>query len=243
MDEKGVRLCLTDLCPASRVFRSGKTHEQELYLHHKDGHRVYVLTRITPMLDSNGNLEGAVEIFSDNTSTVMARRRVERLRKLTLLDPVTELGNRRYGMINLSSRLGELKRYDWKFGVIFMDIDRFKNVNDTYGHETGDKVLKMVANTLSRNCRRFDIFCRWGGEEFLGIIANVNEADLFLIADRFRRLVEESSFKSEKGPIKVTVSVGATVPRPDDTAEGLIKRADELMYHSKSAGLNRVSMK
>ncbi|MEE8359339.1 MAG: diguanylate cyclase, partial [Candidatus Omnitrophota bacterium] len=242
LNKEGKKLCLTELCPASRVMAKGDLCEEELYLHHKDGHRVYVSTRMTPTIGPQGKITGAIEIFSDNSEAVRERRRNARLRDLAMLDPLTELANRRYGEISLRSRLHELKRYNWPFGILFIDIDHFKNINDTYNHEIGDRVLKMVSGTLSKNARPFDVFCRWGGEEFLGIIANIKDADLFLVAERFRRLIEQSSFTVDGDVINVTVSIGATTGQAYDNSESILKRADMLMYHSKSAGSNRISM-
>jgi diguanylate cyclase (GGDEF)-like protein/PAS domain S-box-containing protein len=242
LNGKGEKLCLMGLCPAKRVLEKGKVCEEDLYLHHKNGHRVYIFTRMTPIVDVKGNITGAIEIFSDNSRAVIADRRNERLRKLAMLDSLTELGNRRYAEINLRARLHELRRYGWPFGILFIDIDHFKQVNDKYSHEIGDKVLKMVAKTFSNNARPFDVFCRWGGEEFLGIIANVNEANLFLVANRFRGLIEQSSLSTGSIPIRVTVSIGATTAQVNDTTDDLLRRADTLMYHSKNAGINRISM-
>ncbi len=160
---------------------------------------------------------------------------------MTLLDPLTELGNRRYLEMQLSGRLKEMDRYGWPFGVLFADIDLFKNVNDTYGHGVGDRVLKMVGRTMQNSIRSYDIVGRWGGEEFLAVIVNVGEDHLCRIAQKLRSLVGKSRITEGKDSIRVTVSVGATLARPDDTAETLVKRADRLMYRSKASGRNRVT--
>lgn len=106
----------------------------------------------------------------------------------------------------------------------------------------GDKVLKMVANTLAHNVRPFDTVSRWGGEEFVGIMANVDRDRLFALADRLRVLVEQSALGDDSEVLRVTVSMGGALATPGDTPETLIKRADELMYRSKDAGRNQVSI-
>ena len=161
---------------------------------------------------------------------------------MALLDPLTGMGNRRFVEIGLNSRLNELQRYGWKFGLLFIDIDHFKKVNDLYGHETGDMVLKMVAGTLVHNARSFDLIGRWGGEEFVAIIANVTGEELLRIARKYRALVGESNVLAGKDRISVTISIGATLARPDDSPETLLNRADQLMYQSKLSGRNRVTM-
>jgi diguanylate cyclase (GGDEF)-like protein len=132
-------------------------------------------------------------------------------------------------------------RYGWQFGIVLIDIDHFKNVNDLYGHEIGDRALKMVAQTLLKNLRSFDVIGRWGGEEFLAIIMNVRKDPLRSIANRFRVLVEQSSFSVGNDIVQVTISLGTTLARSDDTTADLLKRVETLMYQSKSGGRNRVS--
>jgi diguanylate cyclase (GGDEF)-like protein len=143
--------------------------------------------------------------------------------------------------MHLGNRLEEMHRYGWTFGVHFVDIDDFKRVNDTYGHDAGDRVLKIVARTLSGNARPFDLFGRWGGDEFVSVIENVSYKNLDLIANRFRLLVENSYFSVGDKRIRVTVSIGATVARMHDKADKILKRADQLMYESKKAGKNRLT--
>ena len=120
----------------------------EVYLHHKHGYRVPVSVCTNPMLDLSGKVIGAVEIFSDNSPKLAITQKIKELEKMALLDPLTELANRRYIESNIQTKLDEMNRYDWPLGILFMDIDRFKNINDSYGHDIGDKVLIMVSNTL-----------------------------------------------------------------------------------------------
>ena len=241
VDEKGTNLC-KEGCPLHATLADGAMREAEVYLHHKDGHRVPVLIRVSPIHDSRGQTVGAVEVFSDNFPKVAMRENLGQLQRMALLDPLTGLANRRYMGMRLQVTLDELHRYGWPFGVIFADIDRFKKVNDSYGHEIGDRVLKVVANTFLHNVRSVDIVGRWGGEEFLGLIANVDAEQLYSIADKLRVLVEESRPLRESIGLRVTVSIGAALARSGDTAERLLVRADELLYQSKRGGRNRVSV-
>jgi diguanylate cyclase (GGDEF)-like protein len=136
-----------------------------------------------------------------------------------------------------------MHRYGWSFGLLLIDIDQFKAINDTYGHDAGDTALKMVARTLEANSRSFDLVARWGGKEFLVIIVNVDETKLHRVAYKLRTLVGKSSIHVGNERIGVTVSVGAALPRPEDTIDSLIKRADQRMYKSKSARRNNTSTK
>jgi diguanylate cyclase (GGDEF)-like protein/PAS domain S-box-containing protein len=241
VDAEGKRLCLEG-CPLAKTIRDGVPREAELFLHHRAGHRVPVLVRISPLRDATGAVIGAVELFSDNSAKKAMAERVEELEALALLDPLTKLANRRYIQMALENSLQELKRHGWTSGVIFLDIDSFKQINDTYGHQVGDQILLMVANTLTLNSRPFDLFGRWGGEEFVGLLRNVDETTLGSLAERFRVLLEGAYLYTSHGPIRVTASIGATLTSVEDNWEEAVKRADRLMYLSKQAGKNRVTM-
>ena len=194
------------------------------------------------MYDEKRTLIGAIEIFRDISMKASIRQRMAELVQLAMLDPTTAVGTRKYTEINLRSLLDEMKRYEWTFGVLFADIDHFKRVNDSYGHDTGDIVLKMVAQTMAHNIRSFDIIGRWGGEEFLIVLVNVTNEQLQAIAEKLRMLVQHSSLKIGDAEISVTISIGATRARSDDTVESLVKRADLLMYKSKGKGRNTVTI-
>ena len=237
---EGDPLCQRE-CPLAKCIETGQPMEAEAYLHHKEGYRLPVSIRVTPILDQDGNIIGAAELFSDNSGKALMLQRMEELETMALIDPLTRMANRRYIEMHLRNRLEEMHRYGWSFCVLFADIDDFKRINDTYGHDAGDKVLKIVGRTLSSNARPFDIFGRWGGEEFVAIIENVSFKSLPMIANRLRLLVENSYLSVGDENIRVSVSVGATVARLDDTVETLLRRADQLMYKSKKAGKNRLT--
>jgi diguanylate cyclase (GGDEF)-like protein len=189
-------------------------------------------------------VEGAVEIFNDNTYQTIMLERIAQFEKMAYLDTLTGVANRRFTEMTLHSRLDERQRFGWSFGVLFIDVDHFKKVNDQHGHAIGDQVLAMVAKTLSNSVRSFDFVGRWGGEEFLAILANVDAAQLHTFANRIRALVEHSHFADGTGSqlVRVTVSIGGTITRPEDSLATLVRRADKFMYASKKAGRNCVTM-
>jgi len=239
VDSRGTLLC-RDLCPLAATMLDGSDRTDDVYLQHKDGHRVSVNVRITPLRDEQGAIIGGVEVFTENSQKLSAIARMEAFEKLAYLDPLTGTANRRFAEITLHARHEEFRRYGWPFGLIFIDIDRFKCINDECGHVAGDEVLKMVAKTLMNSARSFDVVARWGGDEFIAVITNVDYEQLVATANRFRSLVERSNRAA--GPVKqVTISIGATLARGDDTEETLLERADRFMYESKNAGKNRVT--
>lgn len=241
IDACGRPLC-TGMCLLAAVMQDGQPRQAEVFLHHKQGHRLPVLVRVTPIRDAQGAIIGAVEVFSDISPQKAVQEEIERMRALTLLDPLTGIGNRRFIESNMHSRLEELRRYGWPFGVILIDIDRFKMVNDTFGHLAGDDVLKMVTRTLTHNVRSFDAVGRWGGDEFIIVAQNVNLATLESLAERLRVLIEQSSLLVAGAVVDVTVSLGAALAQRDDTPESLLERADRMLSFSKQSGRNRVSL-
>lgn len=240
-DEQGHFLC-NGSCPLLNSTESGCVCTADVYLHHKDGQRVKVSISASPILDTEGAIVGAIEIFRDVTSQLLDSRVMEELKKSALVDTLTDLPNRRYLEMKLNSCLEEFKSLGPAFGVIFGDIDSFKQINDTYGHLVGDSVLKMVARTLSGNIRAVDFIGRWGGEEFVLLITHVPGEHLKSIADKLRALVESSFLLVDDTRLQVTISLGATAVCEGDTADSILKRADELMYRAKHSGKNCVMM-
>ncbi|MBU1566058.1 MAG: sensor domain-containing diguanylate cyclase [Proteobacteria bacterium] len=240
IDSEGKCLC-TGLCPLAATIADGANREAEIFLHHKDGHRVPVLVRISLLRDQDGKVIGGVELFTDLSNIRANTLRIQELEKLALLDNLTQLANRNYIERALRSGFLEHKRMKIPFGLFFIDIDHFKKVNDTYGHDGGDEVLRFVAQTLSANSRPFDLYGRWGGEEFLGIIRNINADDLVQLGDRLRVLIEHAYIYHDGIKLQATVSIGATLVKEGDTAKSLIKRADSLLYESKRGGRNRLT--
>ena len=128
--------------------------------------------------------------------------------------------------------------------MCYLDIDNFRNFNNAYGHDIGDKVLKAVANTFVSAIRKTDFVGRWGGEEFIGIFPMANKMELEIIGEKIRVLVENSVLREENGNrYNITVSIGGAVLNEDDRIRSLIKRADENMYISKKSGKNMVTIR
>ncbi len=241
VDANGKSLC-TRGCPLAKTMVDGEVREAGVYLQHAEGHRLPVLIRVSPLRNNQGIITGAVETFSDNSSMMAVAQRVRRLEEAIMLDPLTGLGNRRFVEMRLASSLVETQHYQVPFGMLFIDIDHFKWVNDTHGHEAGDLVLKMVASTMSHSVRSSDHLGRWGGEEFIAIIINMSRMKLAKVANKLRLLVSRSRLLSAGATIRVTISIGATLSRAEDTPETILRRADQLLYKSKRGGRNRVSI-
>jgi len=126
---------------------------------------------------------------------------------------------------------------------LFIDIDDFKKVNDTYGHYIGDKVLHQTAQVVTKNLRSNDIIGRWGGEEFLVVVNIDNIKNFSMIAEKLRSAIGSILFNSEQDSFNVTVSIGGTMYQENDTVESIVNRADTLMYQAKKTGKNRSVIK
>ncbi len=239
VDESGTCLC-EGLCPVTQTLADKTTRQADVFLHHREGHRVPVRIQVSPILDRNGNIVGAVEVFRETAPDSMAAQHIEDLKKAVLVDPMTGLLNRRFLDMKIQSCFEELHRHGFPFAVIFADVDHFRSINETHGHLMGDEVLKMVSRTLKENIRLSDTAGRWGGEEFLLIFQHLDGSELAQIAEKLRVLVETSFLTAKKSNVWVTISMGATMARKGETADSLLGRADQLMYRAKSEGRNRV---
>lgn len=238
LDEEGVPLAeMGDLWRG--VIERGERTEVDSYFRHKDGHLVPVFSRINPIQNGEGEVIGALEVFSDDESKLKARHRIEELEEIALIDPLTEVGNRRYAQFSLNNAIEEMRRYEREFGLLFVDIDSFKPLNDTYGHLVGDQVLRMVAHALRSTLRSVDFVGRWGGEEFLIVLPNITDEVLRLVAERCRLSVEMSVYQHDGKAIQVTISLGGIIGMVGESAEECLARVDKLLYLSKSRGKNQ----
>jgi len=240
VDDSGCVMC-DEACPAAAAMRRASAREAEVFMRHHDGHRVPIRVRATPLYDDSGQVVGAVEMFSDNTVERQRRERLEQLERSALLDHLTELPNRRALEEELAAREARLNRYGRVYGLLMIDIDRFKRINDTWGHETGDRVLRMVARTLAATTRADDVVGRWGGEEFVAVLSAADLGALKATGERYRAMVEQSSLPGPDGPITITVSVGAALATAWDVVEDVVRAADERLYEAKREGRNRVA--
>jgi diguanylate cyclase (GGDEF)-like protein/PAS domain S-box-containing protein len=239
-DGDGRSLCL-DHCPLVECMETGVAVEKEVFLRHRDGHRVPVHMRSAPVRNESGEIVGAVEVFSDNSSKLAAVERASELERMVYVDTLTSLGNRRYAERNLLTRLSEFERFGWPFGVMLFDVDHLKFVNDTHGHRVGDAYLLIIGRTLAQSVRPFDQLARWGGDEFVGVFENVNLEQMSRLAERCRALVTQSELPlGEKGALQASVSIGGSVVQKGDSVEILLQRADANLYEVKRAGRGRV---
>jgi two-component system cell cycle response regulator len=181
---------------------------------------------------------------------VRKRRYTERLRdsfqmsiEMAITDALTGLSNRRYMESHLATLIEQSAARGKALAALVLDIDYFKSINDTHGHDAGDDVLRDFAMRIKRSIRGIDLACRYGGEEFVIIMPETDMAVAAMVAERLRRRIAADPFAIQQGTknIPVTISIGiAGLRGKDDTAANLLKRADEALYRAKRDGRNRV---
>lgn len=240
IDENGTELC-REKCPVVHAIEDNKLREEKVFLHHKDGHRVPVLVKVIPITDESNIKIGAIEIFTDLVDSRTLKKELEALRSLAFIDELTGVLNRRGFEYFLGEKKRETERFRKTFGILFIDIDDFKQINDTYGHKIGDKVLKMVAEVLKSNLRINDVVARYGGDEFVVIFEITDEDELKVLANRINILINSSFIEDSGNLIKVSVSIGGSISK-EGNLERILEEADRLMYVSKSKGKNKITL-
>lgn len=241
VDANGQLMC-HEHCPLTAVLRDGRPREEECFLKHADGYRVPVRVTVRPLRSSAGEVVGAVETFTDISKEIEFHRRSAALEHLAFIDELTGLGNRRFAEHQIESALAEQARRHCRFGLLIVDADHFKSVNDRWGHSAGDEALRSLARAFTAAARAQDFVARWGGEEFLVLVRDGQLDAVSSVAERLRRMVQASSIRVDEIDLRLTVSVGGTLSREGESAAALVGRADAMLYESKSGGRNRVTV-
>ena len=193
--------------------------------------------------ESDNRISGILEVegIKMNMSTFEDNRKIK---ELLTLDDLTGVANRRYLELYLKNMKEEVEKFDSSFGILFFDIDHFKNINDVYGHSVGDEILKLISHTINSNIRAKDLFGRWGGEEFIAVIKTDSILELEIIAKKLKILVSNAYYELEDSKrVSVTISIGGTMFQKSEEIAMLIYRADANMYLSKEKGRNLVTIK
>jgi diguanylate cyclase (GGDEF)-like protein len=164
----------------------------------------------------------------------------EEVKSLALRDGLTGLYNFRHFREMLAHQVEVSRRYGWPLSLLFLDIDKFKSVNDTYGHPDGDLVLKALAGFLQSHVRQADVLCRYGGEEFVALLPQTTASQAHLLAERLREGIAATPIPLSRGEIFITVSIGLSCLGPQQNGDDLVKTADAALYQAKQTGRNRV---
>jgi diguanylate cyclase (GGDEF)-like protein len=195
----------------------------------------YLAQAQTQIIHHREQLEAEVQLRTESLAALNAE-----LTTLATTDELTRLPNRREWQIKTSQAILQARRYQKALSILLIDVDHFKHINDHYGHLTGDLVLKAIATICQQNIRGPDSVARWGGEEFVILLPETDQAQALIVAEKIRQAVAQFVHCShEHDTFNVTVSQGVTSLLPgDNTLDELLSRADQAMYKAKKAGRN-----
>lgn len=186
-------------------------------------------------------LQQTLKKMKHEVSTMQERTRI--LEEQVVRDPLTGIHNRRAFDARLEEEFHRFQRYGQVFSLLVIDVDRFKQVNDVYGHTTGDQCLKEITQRMATALRKSDFLARYGGEEFVVLLPGVPKEGALNVAEKLRLSVEKTRFLYQGERIPLTISVGVAQPQPnEDSPQHLFKRADDALYAAKKQGRNRVVM-
>ena len=220
-------------------------YEAEDYFPHVGEGGRWLFFTAAPLRSADGEVIGAIETLQDVTERRRAEEALrdgeERYRLLSQTDSLTGLYNSRHLQEQLPMEIGRVRRYGRPLSLLVLDCDRFKAVNDRYGHLGGDRVLQNLAHSITQCLRSSDVAFRYGGEEFVVMLPETDATSALAIAERLRLLFGGLKTVAPSGEtIQCTVSIGVAVCRPEDEEWSLIRRADEACYRAKQTGRNRV---
>ena len=204
---------------------------------------MYQNVTLLPLSSLTGEITHISMIVYDVTDVAINKLQLksanERLEYLSQIDGLTQLYNRRYWEICLQKEFDRYARYGNETSLVMLDIDHFKEINDTYGHQAGDRVIQNVSHIIKKSLRETDCAGRYGGEEFGVILANTPAANALFFAERLRKKIEQSEIMYEEQLIKVTISLGICDIKPDMTdCDIWLAQADQALYQAKEAGRN-----
>lgn len=202
-----------------------------------EAHQV-LMREIDRVINSNTNLKG--ELASSQEILAEQKRQIENLRTAVRIDGLTQLANRAYFDEKLSEMLSVMKRYHEPFSLMMIDLDNFKEINDSYGHPAGDRILKGVAFKIKESLRTSDFLARFGGDEFALILIKADARIASDVAWKLCNSLRESRFLLDDIPVTATLSIGVAEADARDTEESLLKRADEALYRVKHTGRNNI---
>ncbi len=185
--------------------------------------------------------QARAQVEDANRKIENLKRQMEKIKKEVVVDPLTRVYNRRAFDERLVQELQAFQRYGQPVSMLMIDIDHFKHINDSYGHRTGDGVLRILSEVMKKEIRDVDFLARYGGEEFVVILPHIDYLRALEAAERIRRKVEASRFTYKGKPFTVTISIGVGTMREDDTLESFVNRVDAALYEAKHQGRNRVN--
>lgn len=237
-DEKGRAIKETD-CPVNTAIRCGAQSLRRLTIVGRGQRRVAVDTHAIPVIDKQGAMQGVILLFHDASSELSLEQQCHSLHEKATKDPLTQVANRAEFDRVHAMFVAAHRQQQMPCSLLMCDLDHFKGVNDTYGHQAGDDAIKSLASLLKSACRPGDLVARYGGEEFVVLCADCDNASAARRADQTRAALSRLP-QPRMGDKTVTVSFGVTEIQPGDTPETMLRRADRALLMAKANGRNTV---
>ena len=237
-DEKGSSVSEND-CPVRTAIHCGVQSLRRLTILGRRQQPVAVDAHAIPVIDQKGVTHGAVLLFHDASCETSLEQRCQSLHEKATKDPLTQVANRAEFDRVHAMFVATHQQQQVPCSMLMCDLDRFKLVNDNYGHQAGDDVIKSLASLLKSSCRTGDLVARYGGEEFVVLCADCDNASAVRRAKQICKALSQLS-QPKMGGRSVTVSIGTTEVQPGDTAETMLRRADRALLMAKAAGRNTV---
>lgn len=226
--------------PEAYALVNGEPQTVKMFMQRKDGTEVLVRDTVVPLADSEGRISWLVALFVPLVDESYEHGLVRQIYQSATQDPVTGLPGRKYMEVAIADALELYRRTGQVFAVLFADIDEFHDINNTFGHVAGDRVLKGFSDLLEKSKRRCDSFCRWGGDEFVGLLHLRTTKDIDGLVRRYMESAENFSIRIGDDDIGCAISVGIAAVREGDTVQSLIDRADQHMYEAKGRQHERI---
>lgn len=251
--EETMAMSLSDVLPPESLTLVGQLLEEELALdaagtadphrtrtieveeYRQDRSRVWIENVLSFLRDEQQRPVGIVGVSREVTQR---RQQTEELKKLAVTDPLTGVANRRHFLEELQREMSRSNRYALPLSLVMLDVDHFKEVNDRFGHEAGDRVLRELAEMIRRRIRSTDLLARWGGEEFLILLTSTQVRPAAKLVEDLLRLLRDRSFD---GIGRVTASFGVAGHQPGEGLDAFISRVDTLLYRAKRSGRSCVA--
>jgi diguanylate cyclase (GGDEF)-like protein/PAS domain S-box-containing protein len=242
IDESGEILCKR-ACPLAETIKTGQPSERKLFLHHKDGHRVPVTVRITPTYNNKKEIDGAIEVFTEQSNRLEILKDLSNEGKKEFIDEETGFTNHKFANIRLEKRIDRWKEIKVPFAIFFISVDNIDDIEKNLGKKIAQKSLVMTAKSINNALSPIDLLCRWENNEFLVIAPNVNLETIKNIGDKIKLFIQNSWIYEKNGSVSVKTSIGCShTQKIDDAIEDIISRAKDALEASKKLNNSTVVM-
>ena len=215
------------------AYVTGRPQSLQMFMQHRDGGSILIRNTLVPMKDPDGTVRELVSFFIPMTDQNYDQDLIRRIYESATRDSLTCLPGRRYMEICLEESFEIFRRTGRPFAVLFADTDNFHSINNTYGHDAGDAILRKLGIAFRKYGRKSDRFCRWGGDEFVGLLQLRRSEEIEGAAKRFMKLAGRCEIASGGHKILCKTSIGITAVRKNDDMKSIISRADRYMYQAK----------